>query len=219
MIKQLYHSNVHKTDFLQKNRNLFNLFNFPGFPGMQQSSGSFEDLLHRLFEEHSNRGPPPADKTVVEKLPKKQISELEGVFKYVCLVVNLEYLFIICKIFTESQEIECSVCKDCFSVGDEAIVLPCNHLYHPDCILPWLKDVSLFCFYYFLLSEKNRETLALLVDMNCPLKRNHQTLLLIIIVIIIEIIMMTVGLTTKRTICICRKDTPNKTLLYLLSLR
>lgn len=46
----------------------------------------------------------------------------------------------------ESQEIECSVCKDCFTEGENVICLPCNHLYHPDCILPWLKDVSNFFF-------------------------------------------------------------------------
>lgn len=32
----------------------------------------------------------------------------------------------------------CAVCKDHFALADEARELPCKHLYHPGCILPWL---------------------------------------------------------------------------------
>lgn len=34
----------------------------------------------------------------------------------------------------------CAVCKDQFVIDDEAKQLPCKHLYHPDCILPWLSQ-------------------------------------------------------------------------------
>lgn len=32
----------------------------------------------------------------------------------------------------------CAVCKDQFVVDDETKELPCKHMYHPDCIIPWL---------------------------------------------------------------------------------
>lgn len=39
----------------------------------------------------------------------------------------------------------CSVCTDDFIKGQDIRVLPCNHKFHPDCIDPWLLNVSGTC--------------------------------------------------------------------------
>ncbi|GLJ52034.1 hypothetical protein SUGI_1106230 [Cryptomeria japonica] len=78
-----------------------------------------EALLQRLAENDPNRyGTPPAAKEAVEALPVVKITE--------------EHLK--CELSSE-----CAVCKEEFTVGEETRQLPCKHLYHGDCIFPWLK--------------------------------------------------------------------------------
>ncbi|KAK8944245.1 E3 ubiquitin-protein ligase RING1 [Platanthera zijinensis] len=78
-----------------------------------------EHLIQQLFENDPNRyGPPPAAKSAVEALPVIKISQ--------DTVVG-------------DVESQCAVCKDSFEIGAEALQLPCKHIYHKDCILPWLE--------------------------------------------------------------------------------
>ncbi|GLJ52035.1 hypothetical protein SUGI_1106260 [Cryptomeria japonica] len=78
-----------------------------------------EALLQRLAENDPNHyGTPPAAKEAVEALTVVKITE--------------EHLK--CELSSE-----CAVCKDEFTVGEETRQLPCKHLYHGDCIFPWLK--------------------------------------------------------------------------------
>ncbi|XP_077220611.1 E3 ubiquitin-protein ligase RING1-like [Tasmannia lanceolata] len=76
-----------------------------------------EQLIQQLAENDPNRyGTPPASKSAVESLPDIRISE--------------ELL--------ESDLAQCAVCKDTFELGSEGKQMPCKHIYHSDCILPWL---------------------------------------------------------------------------------
>lgn len=46
---------------------------------------------------------------------------------------------------TEEGSLGCSICTEDFSRGEEVRVLPCNHKFHPDCVDPWLLNVSGTC--------------------------------------------------------------------------
>ena len=48
-----------------------------------------------------------------------------------------------CLVPLSARELCCAVCREAFSPGDAAVRLPCNHLYHSPCILPWLQQRNL----------------------------------------------------------------------------
>lgn len=87
---------------------------YVGNPGDYLDARGFEQLLQHLAEnDNSRRGAPPAAKTAVENLPSIIVEPKHG-------------------------SSLCAICKDAVSVGATAKQLPCLHLYHPHCILPWL---------------------------------------------------------------------------------
>lgn len=60
-------------------------------------------------------GPPPAARSAVDAMPTVKITQ--------------KHL---------SIDSHCAVCTDQFEIGGEAREMPCKHIYHADCILPWL---------------------------------------------------------------------------------
>lgn len=46
---------------------------------------------------------------------------------------------LVVRIFTVDLNLACSICRDDFTVGSEAVKLPCKHYYHADCLKPWLE--------------------------------------------------------------------------------
>lgn len=89
----------------------------PGNIGDYFLGPGLDQLIQQLAENDPNRyGTPPASKTSIEAMPTIQISE--------------EHL--------GTDAAQCAVCKDEFELGSQVRQMPCKHMYHPDCILPWL---------------------------------------------------------------------------------
>ncbi|CAM0912283.1 unnamed protein product [Alopecurus aequalis] len=78
-----------------------------------------EQLIQQLAENDPNRyGTPPAAKTAVAALPDVTVSA---------------------DMMAADGGAQCAVCMDDFQLGAAAKQLPCKHVFHKDCILPWLE--------------------------------------------------------------------------------
>ncbi|KAH7866596.1 hypothetical protein Vadar_022457 [Vaccinium darrowii] len=120
------------------------LANMEGPVGLPLNSGDyvdargFDELLEHLAEvDDSRRGAPPAALSFVNSLPHVIISEEH-----------------------EKQDaLACPICKDFLSVGTVVNQLPCSHLYHPSCILPWLtaRNSCPLCRYELPTDDKDYE--------------------------------------------------------------
>lgn len=94
-----------------------------GAPGIGFTRGNVADYfmgpgLEELFEQltgNDRRGPPPASRSSIEAMPTIKITQ--------------KHL---------RSDSHCPVCKEKFELGSEARLMPCNHIYHSDCIVPWL---------------------------------------------------------------------------------
>ncbi|GAA5970539.1 hypothetical protein JCM11641_007346 [Rhodosporidiobolus odoratus] len=81
---------------------------------------NFQQIVNDLMEQAAGRaGPQPAPDNMIEKLPRVKISQ--------------ELLD------TESIK-DCAICQDPFLLSETTIPLSCNHIYHQDCLIPWLKN-------------------------------------------------------------------------------
>lgn len=45
----------------------------------------------------------------------------------------------------QEGDLGCSICTEDFTTGEDVRVLPCGHKYHPNCVDPWLLNVSGTC--------------------------------------------------------------------------
>lgn len=75
-----------------------------------------EHLIEQLTQD-DRPGPPPASEPTIDALPTVKITS--------------EHL--------TNDTSQCTVCMEDFIVGGEANELPCKHIYHKNCITPWLR--------------------------------------------------------------------------------
>lgn len=92
---------------------------YVGNPADYVDDAGYEILLQNFAEnDNTHRGAPPAAKSAIEGLPA----------------------FEICQEEIDSGAALCAICKDMIPLGDTGKQLPCQHLYHGDCIIPWLSS-------------------------------------------------------------------------------
>ena len=89
-----------------------------------QDDANMENIINYIMANDTNRyGNPPASKKVLETLEK--------------IIVDETFLN---RIRESGIENSCSVCKDELEISQSAICLPCKHVFHDECIHPWLKE-------------------------------------------------------------------------------
>ncbi|KAF9973776.1 hypothetical protein BGZ73_002964 [Actinomortierella ambigua] len=94
------------------------LFNMVGNPGDYVfGQNGLDDIITQLMEQQSRMsGPIGATDETINKVPRHKLTQEE-------LDVKLD----------------CSVCKDEFTMDDSLLQLECKHIFHEDCLKPWLK--------------------------------------------------------------------------------
>lgn len=80
------------------------------------SQADLDRVISQLMEQHQGNAPPPANKEVIESLPKIKVTA---------------------KMVRDNQD--CAVCKEDLVEMEEVTKLPCNHMYHFECVSRWLE--------------------------------------------------------------------------------
>lgn len=80
------------------------------------SAGGLDNVITMLLNQLEGGGPPPAAKDQIEALP----------------IVTIDQHHI-------EDKLQCHICMEDFVLDENVRSLPCKHLYHDNCIVPWLE--------------------------------------------------------------------------------
>lgn len=84
------------------------------------SQEALDQIISALMEQSpTSNAPGPASQEAISALPKKTLDE---------------------KMLGPEAKGECSICMDDVKVGDEVMVLPCNHWFDEACVRAWLSE-------------------------------------------------------------------------------
>ncbi|XP_050071942.1 E3 ubiquitin-protein ligase Iruka [Anopheles maculipalpis] len=90
---------------------------FMGNPGdYAWGREGIDTIVTQLLNQMDNTGPPPLEKERIAQIPSVTISAEQV-----------------------DQKLQCSVCFEDYVVGEPVRKLPCLHVYHDPCIIPWLE--------------------------------------------------------------------------------
>jgi len=94
-----------------------NMFQIHGNPGdYAWGSGGLDAVISQLLNQLDSSGAPPAPRETIDQLPKVKITQQQV-----------------------DKKLQCSVCMDDYILGETVHKLPCDHLFHENCIVPWLE--------------------------------------------------------------------------------
>ena len=94
--------------------------NILSFLSNHNNDFQFNNLVNIIMSLESNmHGNPPASQRVIDNLPKIEINK-ENINKY--------------------KDITCNICLEGFEIGNILRVLECQHEFHENCIVTWLKS-------------------------------------------------------------------------------
>ena len=103
---------------------LFSFFQ-PQFVSPQQ----YEEMANQSFQNYQqqeiNKKAPTAQKALAELPVCKLTPQRKQILSQCCC---------------EEQQGTCSVCICDFEENEDLLRMPCGHLFHKDCIMPWIKD-------------------------------------------------------------------------------
>lgn len=106
----------------------FGLFSDGNGPGMGQSQGDYHNGLPEMIQHHHD--------SVVEHIEQLSINDTQGPLRsaidaLAAIRISQRHL---------NSDAQCPVCLEKFELGSEARQMPCDHVYHSDCIVRWLEE-------------------------------------------------------------------------------